>query len=59
VESTVAEVLILNGLENGGFYRMVNGVGRKILEEFEGPRGGGASPFGARTEAGSEFTLIV
>jgi hypothetical protein len=42
VESTVAEVLILNGLREDGFYKMVNGVSGKILGEFEGPRGGGA-----------------
>jgi hypothetical protein len=40
MESTVAEVLILNGFGNDSFYEMVNGVKRKILGEFEGPRGG-------------------
>ena len=43
MESTVAEVLILNGLGDDGFYKMVTGVSGKILGEFEGPRGGGAS----------------
>jgi hypothetical protein len=42
VESTLVEVLILNGLRNGGLYKMVIGVGLKVLEEFEGRRGGGA-----------------
>jgi hypothetical protein len=42
VESTLAEVLILDGLGNDGFYRVVTRVGLKILVEFEGPRGGGA-----------------
>jgi hypothetical protein len=50
VESTVAEVLILNGLEKYDFYKVVKGVRGKILGEFEGPRGGGASLSGARTE---------
>lgn len=51
MESTLAEVLILNRLGNDGFYKMVTGAGGKILEEFEGPRGGGASMSGERTEA--------
>jgi hypothetical protein len=34
MESTVVEVLILNGLEEGSFY--------KILVEFQRPRGGDA-----------------
>jgi hypothetical protein len=59
VESTVAEVLILNGLREDGFYKMVNGVSGKILGEFEGPRGGGASLSEARTEAGLENTPLV
>ena len=42
MESTVAEVLILNGLGEGGFYKVVNRVGQEILVEFEGPRSGGA-----------------
>jgi len=42
VESTLVEVLILNGLGEGGFYKVVTRVGRKILVEFEGLRGGGA-----------------
>jgi hypothetical protein len=42
VESTVVEVLILNGLGEGSFYEMVTWVGLKILVEFEGPHGGDA-----------------
>jgi len=42
VESTLAEVLILHGLENHSIYKVVTRVGLKILEEFEGRRGGGA-----------------
>jgi hypothetical protein len=42
VESTLVEVLILNGLEECGFYKVVTWVGLKILGEFEGRRGGGA-----------------
>jgi hypothetical protein len=42
VESTLAEVLILNELGNDGFYKVVTRVGLKVLEEFEGRRGGGA-----------------
>ena len=38
MESTVAEVLILNGLGDDGFYKMVTGVSGKILGEFEGLR---------------------
>jgi len=40
VESTVVEVLILHGLGEGSFYQMVIWERRKILVEFEGPRGG-------------------
>jgi hypothetical protein len=40
VESTVVEVLILNGFGEGGFYKMVILAERKILGEFEGLRGG-------------------
>ena len=39
MESTLLEVLILNGLGEGGFCKVVNQVGRKILAEFEGLRG--------------------
>ena len=42
MESTVVEVLILNGLGEGSFYKMVTREGREILVEFEGPRGGDA-----------------
>ena len=42
MESTVVEVLILNGFGEGGFYKMVNPAGRKILRKFEGQRGGDA-----------------
>jgi hypothetical protein len=42
VESTLAEVLILNELGNDGFYKVVTRVGLEVLKEFEGPRGGGA-----------------
>jgi hypothetical protein len=42
VESTLVEVLILKELEDGGVYKMVTRVRRKILKDFEGPRGGGA-----------------
>jgi hypothetical protein len=42
VESTLAEVLILDGLGDNGFYKVVTRVGLKVLEEFEGRRGGGA-----------------
>ena len=59
MESTVAEVLILNGLRGDGFYKMVNGVIGKILGECEGPRSGGASLSEARTEAGLENTPLV
>lgn len=55
----VAEVLILSGIEEDYFYKMVNGVGGRILGEFEGPRGGGASLSGARTEADPENTVLV
>jgi hypothetical protein len=40
VESTLAEVLILNELGECGFYKIVNYVARRILREFEGLRGG-------------------
>ena len=39
MESTVVEVLILNGLGEGSFYKVVTYEGRRILREFEGPRG--------------------
>jgi len=42
VESTLVEVLILNGLGNNSFYKVVTRVGLEVLEEFEGPRGGDA-----------------
>ena len=42
MESTVVEVLILNGLGEGSFYKMVTWEGWKNLVEFEGPRGGHA-----------------
>jgi hypothetical protein len=42
VESTLAEVLILNELGEGGFYKIVTCVGRRNLREFEGLRGGDA-----------------
>jgi hypothetical protein len=42
MESTGVEVLILNGLEEGSFYKLVTYGGRKILVEFERPRGGDA-----------------
>ena len=42
MESTVVEVLILNGFGKIGFYKIVTGMGLKILRDFEGPRGGGA-----------------
>lgn len=59
MESIVAEVLILNGLRKGSFYKMVNGMSGKILGEFEGPRDGGASLSGAWTEANPENTKRV
>lgn len=42
MESTVAEVLILNGLGEGGYYEVVTWEGLRILREFEGRRGGDA-----------------
>jgi hypothetical protein len=42
VESTVVEVLFVKGLGENGFCEMVTWVALKILQEFEGPRGGGA-----------------
>jgi hypothetical protein len=42
VESTLVEVLILDGLGDDGFYKMVIRVGLKSLEGFEGRLGGGA-----------------
>ena len=42
MESAVVEVLILNGLGESSFYKIVTWEGRKILVEFEGPRGGDA-----------------
>jgi hypothetical protein len=46
VESTVAEVLILHGLDGGGYYEVVTPVVLKSLGEFEGRRGGGAWLYG-------------
>ena len=40
MESTLVEVLILDGLGNGGFYKVVTWVKLKVLMEFEGLRGG-------------------
>ena len=48
MESTLAEVLILNGLGNNGFYKVVTRVGLEVLVEFEGRRGGGACLAGGR-----------
>ena len=42
MEPAIAEVLILNGLEESCFYKVVNEMDGKILGEFEGPRGEGA-----------------
>jgi hypothetical protein len=42
MESTLVEVLILDGLREDDFYKVVIWVGLKILGEFDGPRGGGA-----------------
>jgi hypothetical protein len=42
VESTFVEVLILDGLGDDGFHKMVNRVELKILVGFEGRLGGGA-----------------
>ena len=42
MKSTLVEVLILNGLRDDDFYKVVTRVGLKVLEEFEGRRGGGA-----------------
>jgi len=42
VESTVVEVLILNGLGAGSYYEVVTPVALNILGEFEGRRAGGA-----------------
>ena len=42
MESTLVEVLILNGLGESGVYEVVTWAGLKILREFEGRRGGGA-----------------
>jgi len=42
VQSAVVEVLILNGLGEDGFYKVVTCEGRKISVKFEGPRGGDA-----------------
>jgi hypothetical protein len=41
VESTLVDVLILNGLRKDVYYKVVTLVRRKILGEFEEPRGGG------------------
>ena len=42
MESTLVQVLILKELGGGCFYKVVIRVGLKVLEEFEGRRGGGA-----------------
>ncbi|HEY6387108.1 MAG TPA: hypothetical protein VIX91_15640 [Candidatus Acidoferrum sp.] len=42
MESILVEMLILDELEEDGLYKVVSRGGRKILVEFEGPRGGGA-----------------
>ena len=42
MESTLVEVLILDGLGNDSYYKVVTSVGLEVLGEFEGPRGGGA-----------------
>ena len=42
MESTLVEVLILNGLENNGFYKVVTWVWLKVLVKFEGRHGGDA-----------------
>ena len=42
MESTLVEVLILDGLKDDGFYKMVTRVGVRILVGFEGRLGGGA-----------------
>ena len=42
MESTLAEVLLLNELGEEGLYQVVNVVSGKILGEFEGQRGGSA-----------------
>ncbi len=52
MESTFAEVLILNGLGESGSYQVVTYVELKISREFEGRCSGGAWLAGGRT--GSE-----
>ena len=42
MESTLVEVLILDGLEDDQFYKIVSWVGLKILVGFEGRLGGDA-----------------
>jgi hypothetical protein len=42
VESTLAEVLILNELGKNDYYKVVTRVRLEVLMEFEGRRGGGA-----------------
>ena len=42
MESTLVEVLILNGLRDDGFYKVVTRVELEVLVEFEGRRGGDA-----------------
>ncbi len=42
MESTLAEVLILDRLGDDGFYKVVTWVGLGVLVEFEGRPGGGA-----------------
>jgi hypothetical protein len=49
VESTLAEVLILNGLGESTAYQVVTWAGLKILLAFEGRRDGGAWLAEART----------
>jgi hypothetical protein len=50
VESTVLEVLILNGLEVDRSYEVVTQVVLESLGEFEGRRGGGAWLMGRADE---------
>jgi len=38
----LCKCLILSGLGEGGYYKLVTWEGLKILREFEGPRGGDA-----------------
>jgi hypothetical protein len=59
VESTVVEVLILNGWGESGSYQVVTCVELKILREFEGRRGGGAWFAGGRTGSEPQSTQPV